>query len=147
MYKKAIETIKICFLIMISCVLISTPALAGEKPINTSAIPIIAPRYTYINSASSMLTISDGTATIKGSVQKTPSGENISLTCILQKKSGFTWKNIKSWSDSSSTDPSVYVSQKYTVSKGEYRVMTNYSVSGTNGTESGTAYSKTVEYN
>ena len=111
MYKKAIETIKICFLIMISCVLISTPALAGEKSINTSAIPIIAPRYTYINSASSMLTISDGTATIKGSVQKTPSGENISLTCILQKKSGFTWKNIKSWSDSSSTDPVSYNDQ------------------------------------
>ena len=147
MWKKIVNTIKISLLIIISCVFISTPALAGEKTINTSNIPIITPQYTYINSASSLLTISDGTATIKGSVQKTPSGKNISLTCTLQKKSGSTWTNVKSWSDSSTTDPSVYISEKYTVSKGEYRVKTNYSVSGTNGTESGTVYSKTVEYN
>ena len=147
MWKKAVDTIKISSLILISCVFISTPALAGEKPISASDIPIITPQYTYINSASSLLTISDGTATIKGSVQKTPSGKNISLTCTLQKKSGSTWTKIKSWSDSSSTAPSVYISQKYTVSKGEYRVKATYSVNGTNGTESGTVYSKTVEYN
>lgn len=140
-------TIKLGCLIMACFALISIPAFAAEDFIGRYNYSIISPQYIYINNASSVLTISDGTATIKGSVQKTPSGGKISLTCILQKKSGSSWSNVKSWSDSSSTAPSVHISEKYSVSKGEYRVEANYSVSGENGTESSTVYSKTVTYN
>ena len=67
MLKRVIITIGCSFLMAISCVLISIPALAVEDTMNID-MPIISPQYTYINSASSTLTISGGTPTIKGSV-------------------------------------------------------------------------------
>lgn len=147
MSKKLIKAIKVNLLIAFSIILISIPVMASEITVNRSNSPIILPQYTYINSASCTLTISDGIATVKGTVQKTPSGKTISLTCILQKKSGSSWTDMTSWTESSSTSLSVHISEKYSVSKGEYRVKANYSVSGSGGTETGTVYSKTVKYN
>ena len=135
--------IRLCFFIVVFFAHISIPASATEDLIGKYNYSI-SPQYTYINNASSMLTISNEMATIKGSVQKTPSGKKINITCTLQKKTGASWSNLKSWSNSSSTTPSVYISKKYSVSKGEYRVKANYSVSGKSGTESGVVYSKTA---
>ena len=143
MLRKVIATIGFSFLMVISSIFTSIPVFAVE---DINEMLIISPQYIYINSASSSLSISGGTATIKGNVQKTPTGKDINLTCTLQKKSNGSWSDVKSWSKSTSTSPSVYISEKYTVSKGEYRVAAYYSVSGANGTESGTVYSKTVTY-
>lgn len=146
MIKKMVITIGISCLIIISTVFNTEYISAMTNKENTNN-QIISPQYDYVFSASSFLSISSGTATIKGNVQKTSLGELISLTCTLQKKLNGSWINVKSWSASSSTTPSVYISEKYEVSKGEYRVAAYYSVKGMNGTESGTVYSATVIYN
>jgi len=103
-------------------------------------------RYTYINQASTTLSISaSGTATIYGYVQKTPAGKNIYLTSTLQRYSNGSWTDVKSWSKSS-TSSSASILETYQVSSGTYRVETYYYVSGDGAYESGTIYSKTVTY-
>lgn len=131
-------------LVMVSSNVIPVMA-AGERPMLLSD-RIVTPNYVNINRASSTLTISGSTATVRASVQKTASGENIYLSCSLQKYLNGSWTNIKSWSDSSSTAASVYISEKYSVSKGKYRVKAYYSVNGSGKTESNTIYSKVVTY-
>lgn len=125
---------------------VSTPgALAmGE----TSAAPEseMSVKYTYINQASTSLTISaSGTATVYGYVQKTPAGKNIYLTSTLQRYSNGSWTDVKSWSKSSSSS-SASILETYQVSSGTYRVETYYYVSGDGGYESDEIFSKTVTY-
>jgi hypothetical protein len=125
---------------------VSAPgALAAGK---TSAAPAseMSVKYTYINQASTSLSISaGGTATIYGFVQKTPAGKSIYLSSTLQRNTNGTWSNVKSWS-ASSTSSSASILETYQVSSGTYRVETYYYVSGDGGYESGTVYSKTVTY-
>ncbi len=73
------------------------------------------------------------------------SGTSIYLQSTLQCYKNGSWKDIESWSESS-TSSTASISEKYTVSKGKYRLETYYSVNGAGGTESGTIYSKTVTY-
>jgi hypothetical protein len=103
-------------------------------------------QYVYINQASTSLTISpDGTASIYGYVQRTPSGSSIQITSTLQQYSNGSWLNIKSWSEYS-TSWSALISETYPVNRGTYRVRTYYYVSGSNGYESDNVYSKNVIY-
>lgn len=107
---------------------------------------IITPYYVNIDKATSTLSISsNGQATIKGIVEKTPSGSTIYVTATLQRANNNSWEDIKSWS-TSSTSSAAWISEKHTVSKGKYRVATSFMVYGTGGAESGTVYSKTVTY-
>ena len=103
-------------------------------------------KYTYINQASTSLSISaGGTATVYGFVQKTPAGKYIYLSSTLQRNSNGTWSDVTSWS-ASSTSSSASILETYQVTSGTYRVETYYYVSGDGGYESGTVYSKTVTY-
>ncbi len=142
MLNKKVLSIGMCFLLLGS---MSVPVLTAEAPEYPSDLSLITSRYIYINNAYSTLAISDGTATIKGFVQKTTSGESIYLSSTLQQYSNDMWSDIKSWSKSS-TASSVSISEKFTVSKGKFRVATYYSVSGPDGSESNTVYSRTVTY-
>lgn len=144
MFKKTIVALGMSLVMILSFV---TPVAAATHDQHSTDEYIIGPQYVNINRASCSLTISSGTANIIGSVQKTPSGKDIYLSCTLQKYSNGSWSNIKTWSDSSSTSSSVYISETYSVSKGQYRVQAYYSVSGSGVTESDTMYSKTVTYN
>lgn len=145
MLKKVVITIGFSFL-MILTVFKTTSAFSVENSTNIG-ISIISPQYDYINRVNSILTISNGKATITGSITKTPLGGSVYLRCTLQKKSNDSWLNIKSWSKSSTTTTSVLITEEYEVTYGEYRVATYYSVNGVNGTETGTMYSNTVTYN
>ncbi len=141
MLTKKLVSFGICMLLLFS---FSAPLLAAnESPTLTSPIGV---RYVYVNKASSTLSISsNGTASINGYVQKTPSGTSIQLTSTLQRYSSGSWATVASWSTTSASS-SASISQIYTVYSGTYRVATSYSVSGPNGTESGTVYSTTETY-
>lgn len=114
----------------------------------TSAAPEseMSVKYTYINQASTSLSISaGGTATVYGFVQKTPAGKYIYLSSTLQRNSNGTWSDVTSWS-ASSTSSSASILETYQVTSGTYRVETYYYVSGDGGYESDEIFSKTVTY-
>ncbi|MEG6613025.1 hypothetical protein V6C42_09250 [Pseudoclostridium thermosuccinogenes] len=143
MFKKRFFAFSLCTLIILA--VLATSAFAAEETSakQDSGVSIL---YTYINQASTSLTISaDGTATVYGYVQKTPAGKYIYLSCTLQRYSNGTWSNVKSWSKSS-TSSSASIHESYQVSSGTYRVETYYYVSADSGYESDTIYSKTVTY-
>ncbi len=143
MLKKSMIVFGISFAMVTSNVI---PVMAARDKTNLLIDQIVTPNYVNINQASSTLTITSGTANIRASVQKTPSAGKIYLSCTLQKYLNGSWTDVEYWSDSSSTASSVYISEKYSVSRGKYRVKAYYSVSGTKTTESNTIYSKVVTY-
>lgn len=141
MLSKKIVSLGMSVLLMSS---ISAPAFAANAvPPSVSSPPIMF--FVYTNKASSTLNIANGKATIRGYVQKVPSGKRIELTSTLERYSGGSWAAVQSWS-TSSTSSSASISKTYQVSKGKYRVATDYTVSGTSNSESGTVYSRTVTY-
>lgn len=130
-----------CFLLVLP---FSVPVYAAELELPEQST--ISPQYVNINKATSTLTISrNGVAKIKGYIQKTKSGTSIYLRSTLQCYKNGSWNNIKSWSKTS-TSSTALISENYTVSSGKYRVKTYYSVDGAGGTETGTIYSKIVNY-
>lgn len=142
MSNKKLISIAICVLLIFS---VPFPVLASGASVSLPQGSAMSPLYTYINSASSSLSISSGgTAAIKGYVSKTPYGKSIYLEVTLQKYSG-GWSDVRTWTQSS-TSPSASISKTLDVSKGTYRVKAYFSVSGGSGSESGTVYSKTVTY-
>ncbi len=120
---KKLVSFGICMLLLFS---FSAPLLAvDESPTLTSPIGV---RYVYVNKASSTLSISNGTATVNGYVQRTPSGTYIQLTSTLKRYSSGSWAMVASWS-TISTSSSASISETYTVSSGTYRLATYYAVS------------------
>jgi len=142
MLSKKIISFGMSILLMSS---ISAPAFAANvvHP-SASSLPITV-FFVYTNRASSTLSISNGKASIRGYVQRTPSGKNIKLTSILERYSGGSWSSIESWSTSSNSS-SALISETCQVSRGKYRVATDYAVSGASGSESNIVYSRTVAY-
>lgn len=139
MFTKKAVSLFASILVLLS---VSSPAFAAGPTPSSQSAPIHL-FYVYINSASSSLSISNGTATVNGYVQRTSSGKKITLESTLQQYSKGYWHAVKSWS-ASSTSYSASISKNYGVSSGTYRVATYYSVSGASGTESDTVYSRTV---
>ena len=142
MLSKKIISLGACILLLLSA---SSPAFASSVTQSSVSSPPITVLFVYINTASSTLTISNGNATIRGYVQKTPSGNSIELTSTLELYSAGSWYAVESWS-TYSTSSSALISETYQVSKGTYRVATDYTVNGASNSESGTVYSKTVTY-
>lgn len=143
MTKKSVLALAASLMMAFSCI---SPAFAAEKDADLSGDVIITPFYVNINSASTSLRISGGTAYITGNVVKTTSGKTIYLNCALQKQSGSSWTTINNWS-ASSTSSSANLSETYSVTSGTYRVKMYYYVTAADGSvESDTMYSKTVTY-
>ena len=143
MLRKKIVSLGAC---LIMAAVFSLPVHAEAATLSEAIGAPISVQYVYINKASSSLNISDdGSAAIKGYVQRTKSGKSIELTVTLQCYSRGSWSDVESWSKST-TSSLAYISKTYEVDSGKYRVKTGYSVSGDDGTESGTVYSKTVTY-
>jgi hypothetical protein len=100
----------------------------------------ISVQYVSLESVSSSLSISSGKATCKGVVIGA-SGKTCSVQVTLQKKSGSSWLNVKTWSATGST--ACTASGAYAISKGtSYRVK----VIGKCGSESDTKYSAVKSY-
>lgn len=146
MFKSKIVTFGIGAYIVLSCVSAATPTFASESRAYTTSYSMITPDYVNINKSSSSLSITGGKANIKGTVQRTPSGNSIYLRCTLQKYSNGSWEDVETWADST-TSSSIIISESYSVNKGKYRVEAYYSVNGSKVTEVDTIYSKTVTYN
>ena len=140
MLSKKIVSLGMSILLMAS---ISVPAFAANVTQLSGSSPPITVFFVYTNKASSTLNISNGKANIRGYVQKTPSGKSIEFTSTLERYSGGSWTAVESWS-TSSTSSSALISETCQVSRSKYRVATDYTVSGTSNSESGTVYSRTV---
>lgn len=81
----------------------------------------INPMYVTLSDAFANLSISDGKA-ICTAVVKAQKKEKLSITMYLQKKSGTTWTNVKTWEKTAEDAINLSLTKNYTVSKGTYRV-------------------------
>jgi predicted HNH restriction endonuclease len=132
-------------MVLLLSLTLSGTAYAAVNDVQWAMDSIYMPASTYINKASSTLAISQGTATIKGYVQRTQSADTIQLTTTLESYSNGSWSAVKSWSVYT-TDLSASVNETYQVSRGTYRVCSTFTVSGSLGEEQGVTYSSTVTY-
>ena len=88
--------------------------------VQAEVVEQIMPLMTYISGYSAELRISDtGKATIQAFVLSNNTSNYIKAT--LQKKSGNSWINVKSW-EISEHGSCTSVTETYSVSKGTYRV-------------------------
>ena len=101
----------------------------------------------YINQVKTTLSISaNGIATVYSFVQKSTNGEEIYLSSTLQRNSNGYWSNVENWFVCTNSS-SATISEEYLVTHGEYRVETNYYVSGYDGGyDCGTVYSAVIDY-
>lgn len=100
----------------------------------------ITVQYVNISNVIPSFSISGGNAKCSGTIVATY-GKSCSVTTTLQRKSGSSWLNVRSWSSSGITTCSTGGTSS--VSEGvSYRVK----VTGTCGSESSTQYSATKSY-
>jgi len=145
MLNKKFVFFQVCSLIVVS-IFLPTAAMAVNETLALGEESMISIQYIYINHASTSLTVSsDGKATIYGYVQRTPFGKSIYLVSTLQRYSSGVWIDVKSWVQFSMSS-SAFILETYQVSGGTYRVKTYYYVTGVDGAESGTVYSKNATY-
>lgn len=97
-------------------------------------------QYVNLRNVTASLSISNGTATCNSKLTM-QTNKSCSITMTLQKKSGSSWENIKTWSKSGTGD--LALKESRSVPKGEtYRVK----ATGTCGSESETRYSSVISY-
>lgn len=107
---------------------------------------MVAPRFVSTNTAKSELTISGNLATMRSTVNGKDGTRKIVVSHVLQVKSGSNYLNLTN-SKNSLTEDSGFALLKdyYTVTKGKtYRVMTTAKITGPNGTDTVTKYSRVV---
>lgn len=128
-------------LTLVSCILIVVLAVSA-------ASAAISPRYTYIKSTYTELTINQsGLSNCYSITETSTSTHTISVNVELQKRSGSgSWQYVKDWDTSGSLfaelDKSWYVLSGY-----EYRAKTTIEVySGSTRVETVTEYSNIVKY-
>ena len=144
MLKRRIFSVIICMLFLITP--LTSIALAEDEPSSKFASQNHL-RYIYINYVDTILTItSGGLANVYGIVYKSVNGEEIYLYSTLQRNINGNWSNIKGWYAYSTTSSAI-INEEYLVTHGEYRVETNYYVSGYDGGyDCGTVYSAVINY-
>ncbi|HHW21468.1 MAG TPA: hypothetical protein GXX26_01115 [Clostridiaceae bacterium] len=141
MSKKKFLSLVLVFLLLFN--VLSPTAMAAVTSVSKFPVTI---QYTHISMAYSYLEIyNSGTAHISGFVQCTSSGKYIMLTCTLQRLENGTWNHVYSWT-TTSTSSYASIDKTYTVSKGTYRVRTEYHVFAGDDHEWGTVDSVTVIY-
>ena len=94
MLSKKIVSLGACVLLLFSN---SAPAFAANVVSPSVSSPPITVFFVYTNRASSTLSISNGKASIRGYVQKSPSGKNIELTSTLEGQPLYfiIWKDMR----------------------------------------------------
>ena len=81
----------------------------------------VEPRMENISTFSTELTISNGIASVTGSVRGKAGVTNTYVKVTLQKSESGEWVDIQSWEDSNNTR-STTIAETYPVSRGTYRV-------------------------
>lgn len=115
----------------------------------TATAEQVETRYSdlVISTAGIEINASTGRVTCSANARSRVSTDSLKLTMTLQKQSGGTWTDVKTWSDSNkeliSMSKAYYIYQA-----GTYRVISSTDVydSAGNYIESGSATSKTVSY-
>ena len=104
------------------------------------------PAYTYVDDVTPSLSISKGTAAAKV-VVRDRNGDTTRITCTmtLQKYSGGSWINVKSWTKTTASN-TLTISGTKSVNKGRYRVKAVVKAYKGGKSESITRYSGTVTY-
>lgn len=82
---------------------------------------VVSPLYENAKDGNAALNISDSTASCQTYI-KAYRKTNLSITMYLQKKSGTTWTNVKTWEKTAKDVANLSLAKNYTVSKGTYRV-------------------------
>lgn len=82
---------------------------------------IIRPLYVTILKANSEIEITNNTASVKTSVTSKKQCK-LSITMSLQRKSGTSWKTLKTWTASKENARTLTLSKEYSVNSGTYRV-------------------------
>lgn len=107
------------FLTIVFVLVVMVPSLCfaiEEEPFEP---PINIDDYELTSSIIASLSISGGSATVAGRVGSKFSGASCSVTVKLQKKSGNSWINVKTWTSSGTSSASA--GGTYSVSSGSYR--------------------------
>lgn len=94
-------------------------------------------RYVYTFTATSELTISNGTATCKSYAKGISTVTKITGTQYLEKKNGDKWETVKdsTWSDSTTKTSLTMENSKSNLDSGTYRLRTVFTVYSGTGSE------------
>lgn len=97
--------------------------------------------YVIVRDKSARLSMLDGKADCVATIS-TKKKSNISITMYLQKKSGSTWSNVKTWEKTAKDVMALSLTKNYTVSKGTYRVKAVMKAGSETVTETSTSCTK-----
>lgn len=120
------------------------PVFAVDANASAPQDPIIEPNYVGLQSVTSGLSITNGTATCKGSAKAKYTNYSLNLTMQLQKKNGTTWSNVSQWTGSGTGVLGVSLNKTRSgLTSGSYRVKVTVKVYNGSGSlvESPTIYS------
>lgn len=143
--KKNIKSISILVIVvLIGCIYLPNYAWASE--ITEENENVLEERYTYINNAQSILSITSGKANIKSKMTAKLGVDKSLITCRLQKEVNGEWKTIQVWTESNAginceLNKSIAVSKSY-----EYRIFSTVKAYKGTKSESIAVYSKIVKY-
>lgn len=125
-------TLAFCFMVICS----ATAVARAKAP---SVDNVISTNSTIIGTCSASLTINGSSATIYA-YQRSSSATNVTIKAYLQKKSGSSYVNVKTWS---ATQPGSTVSLSKTqaiTSSSSYRLKVVFTATNGSNTESSTLY-------
>lgn len=133
--KKVISLLSILG-VLISSFSLMPDTINAEAFTNTAIYSDIALMDLYTKSATSELSINDGTAYCVSTLNGISSVTKIEATQYLEKKTLFWWSNVKSWSKTSNSSMISMSNTEHNVGSGTYRLRTVFKVySGSNSEE------------
>lgn len=117
----------ICFMLafMLSMSTISVASVSACNEQDTVITETVQPRYAYVESINSNLSISNGKATCTSTIKGMPSATKIEATQYLEKRTLFGgWKGIDRWDKTVNSDTLYMSNSKGNLDDGTYRVRT-----------------------
>lgn len=134
----------VSLLLVVMILVFSVPAFAADANALAPQDPVIEPNYVGLMSVTSGLSITNGTATCKGSAKAKYTNYSLNLTMQLQKKNGSTWSPVSQWTGTGTGVLGVSLNKtKSGLTSGSYRVKVTVKVYNGSGSlvESPTIYS------
>lgn len=141
---------KVLTLLVVLAILFSSTTVLAIQP-QEKTLPLggeYGVMYTGLNSITSGLNITSGTATCAG-IAKATSGYSIQMTMTLQKSSGGSWSSVTSWSGSGQGTTGISLSKTKTGLSSGYSYKVNVVAkvySGSTLVETATKDSSIVKY-
>lgn len=132
------KSISLLLLALLATTLFVLPAAASYE---SEEIPAITPRYTYLQTVATNLSISGKSASLSGTIRAYSDVSKLEYAVYLQVKSGSSWSDVSSWNGSKNGTLASY-NFSGTVSAGKtYRNKTVVTAYSGGQSETVTAYS------